>query len=112
MAEYVDLLISERDLTLDEGGFPVLCDGRVSIGQDIKHRILESGLALQLIAERDPARIARIENQILLLVDQDTRIRPGTAKLTVQDAAGEQYILTAKTMKYGDTTVTFSGVSG
>ncbi|USD19763.1 DUF2590 family protein [Microbulbifer variabilis] len=103
MSDFEDLLISDdRDLTLDAGGFPVFCSGRVSIGQDIKHRILESGLALQLIGERDPRKIARIKNQILLLVDTDERIRPGTAKLTPSDASNETYWLRATTMKYGE----------
>ncbi|WP_299580946.1 DUF2590 family protein [uncultured Microbulbifer sp.] len=103
MSDYEDLLINdERDLTLDAGGFPVICSGRVSIGQDLKHRILESGLLLQLIGERDPRKIAQIKNQILLLVDTDERVRPGTAQLVADNNDSGGYWLTAITMKYGD----------
>ncbi|WP_226537786.1 DUF2590 family protein, partial [Avibacterium paragallinarum] len=49
---YFDLLIKNEDLTLDSGGLPILCYNQQSIAQDIKHAILESGLATQLIAER------------------------------------------------------------
>ncbi|WP_444894908.1 DUF2590 family protein [Microbulbifer sp. SSSA005] len=107
MSDFEDLLISdERDLSLDAGGFPVICSGRVSIGQDIKHRILESGLALLLIGERDPRKIAQIKNQILLLVDTDERVRPGTAQIVADNNDSGGYWLTATTMKYGDIQVT------
>lgn len=54
---YFDLLIKGEDITLDSGNQPVICDNRVSIAQDIKHALIESGLATLLIAER--SRILR-----------------------------------------------------
>ncbi len=48
-AKYIDLLITGRDFTLNAGNEPELCNNRVSIGQDIVHSIIESGLATQLV---------------------------------------------------------------
>ena len=42
---YIDLLISNRDLTLNSGNEPELCNNRQSITQDVAHRMIESGLA-------------------------------------------------------------------
>uniref|UniRef100_UPI001319C030 DUF2590 family protein n=1 Tax=Cronobacter malonaticus TaxID=413503 RepID=UPI001319C030 len=51
---YIDLLIEGRNFTLNPGNEPVLCNNSQSIGQDIVHAILESGLATELVAERSP----------------------------------------------------------
>ncbi|ECN7698889.1 DUF2590 family protein, partial [Salmonella enterica] len=47
---YVDLLIQGNDFVLNTGNEPELCNNRKSIGQDIIHSIIESGLATELIA--------------------------------------------------------------
>ncbi|HGY8221701.1 TPA: DUF2590 family protein, partial [Escherichia coli] len=46
---YIDLRILDGDFVLNTGREPTLCNNRVSIGQDIKHAIIESNLATQLI---------------------------------------------------------------
>ncbi|BFR48727.1 DUF2590 family protein [Nitratidesulfovibrio sp. HK-II] len=99
MAEYIDLRISKDDVTLDAGGQPVLLDGRASIAQDIQHMIRESGLLVDIIANRD-ARARRTNLvRITMAVDDDERIVPGTTVIS-ESALGE-YWLTATTVKYG-----------
>lgn len=99
MADYIDLRISRDDVTLDAGGQPVLLDGRASIAQDIQHMIRESGLLVDIIANRD-ARARRTNLvRITMAVDDDERIVPGTTVIS-ESALGE-YWLTATTVKYG-----------
>ncbi|EGU38070.1 DUF2590 family protein, partial [Vibrio splendidus] len=56
MVEYVyqDILIENGDVVLDAGRNPVLIQDRAVIAQDIKHAIIESNVAIHLIAERSP----------------------------------------------------------
>ncbi|MEX6062123.1 DUF2590 family protein [Providencia hangzhouensis] len=75
---YIDLLITNRDLTLNSGNEPGLCNNRQSITQDVAHRIIESGLATQLVAERSPTLRADIRTQMEMLVESDERLVPGT----------------------------------
>lgn len=58
MAEffYQDILIENGDVVLDAGRNPVLIHDRAVIAQDIKHAIIESNVAIHLIAERSPAK--------------------------------------------------------
>ncbi|STB73804.1 Protein of uncharacterised function (DUF2590) [Citrobacter koseri] len=44
---YIDLLIEGRNFVLNTGSEPELCNNRKSIGQDVVHSIIESGLATQ-----------------------------------------------------------------
>lgn len=81
-AKYIDLLITGRDFTLNAGNEPELCNNRVSIGQDIVHSIIESGLATQLVAERSPTLRADVINQLINLVEDDDRVIPGTVSIT------------------------------
>lgn len=57
---YIDLLIENGNFVLNTGKEPELCNNRKSIGQDIIHSILESGLATQLVGERSPTLRADI----------------------------------------------------
>lgn len=100
MADYIDLRITKDDLTLDAGGNPVLLDGRASIAQDIMHMIRESGLLVEIIANRDARKRRANIVKITIAVDDDERIVPGTAVIT-ESTPGE-YWLTARTVKYGD----------
>ena len=99
MAEYIDLRISKDDVTLDAGGQPVLLDGRASIAQDIQHMIRESGLLVDIIANRDVRARATNLVRITMAVDDDERIVPGTA--VIRESALGEYWLTATTVKYG-----------
>ncbi|BEO03774.1 DUF2590 family protein [Serratia marcescens] len=75
--KYIDLLITDRNFTLDSGNEPELCGNRVSIAQDVVHMIIESGIVKELITERSPVLRADIMMQMELLVESDDRIVPG-----------------------------------
>ena len=96
---YLDLFITGEDITLDSGNQPVICNNRVSIAQDIKYAILESGLATQLIAERSRILRRDIILQMILLVEEDTRLIPGTVSI-IEEQSGQLFI-TADTAEFG-----------
>lgn len=98
--KYIDLLVEDFGLVLDAGAQPVTTSDRHSIGQDIKHAVLESGLANALIGERSPVLRADIRTQIRILVEQDMRLVPGTADL--REETHDRYLLTARTYEFGD----------
>ncbi|WP_392551241.1 DUF2590 family protein [Orbus wheelerorum] len=97
---YFDLLINGNDITLDNVNEPVITCDFISIGQDIKHAIIESGLAIKLIGERSPLIRTDIINQIELLAEQDRRIIPGT--VNIAEETTERYLLTAKAYNYDE----------
>lgn len=82
---YIDLLIEGGNFVLNTGREPALCNNRKSIGQDIIHAILESGLATELIAERSPTMRADIFTRLELLIEDDERIVPGTVNVSEED---------------------------
>lgn len=96
---YIDLLIENGDFVLNAGNEPELCNNRKSIGQDIVHSILESGLVTQLIAERSPTMRADIFTQLELLIESDERIVPGTAAISEESQA--RLWVTASTYDFG-----------
>ncbi|RUT64329.1 hypothetical protein CKG00_14085 (plasmid) [Morganella morganii] len=96
---YIDLLITDRDFTLNSGNEPVLCDNRVSIAQDCVHAIIESGLATQLVGERSPTLRADLRNQIEMLVEDDERIVLGTVR--VNEESPVKLWVTADTYDFG-----------
>lgn len=97
---YVDLLITERDFTLDSGGEPLLCNNRQSIAQDNQHAIIESGLATRLLAEKSPTLRADILMQMMLLVEDDDRIRPGTVSVKESAPRSGCIIIQADTVAF------------
>lgn len=103
MALYIDLRITNNDLTLDPSAQPVLVDDRASIAQDIAHMIRESGLLVTLLAERDRFRQADCIQQLELLVENDERLVPGTVQI-IETGSG-QYLVTATTVAFGTTEV-------
>lgn len=103
MSLYIDLLITNNDLTLDPSNQPLLVDDRASISQDIGHMIRESGLLVTLVAERDRFRQADCIQQLELLVETDVRLVPGTVRI-LEEGKG-QYLVTAKTVEFGSVEV-------
>lgn len=101
--KYQDLLIEEGDVVLDAGRNPVLIQDRAVIAQDIKHAILESQLAVELIVECSPSLKADIRTKLELLVEEDVRLVPGTVRLE-EPKEGTIYVF-AKTIDFGDLTV-------
>ncbi|MCG3724695.1 DUF2590 family protein [Vibrio cincinnatiensis] len=101
--QYQDILIENGDVVLDAGRNPVLIQDRAVIAQDIKHAIIESNLAIALIAERSPSKKADIRTQLELLVEEDIRLVPGTVRLE-EPKQGTIYIF-AKTTDFGELNV-------
>lgn len=98
--KYIDLLITGEDITLDNGAMPRLCDNRVSIAQDIKHALLESGLVTALIAERSTIIRKDILLQMMLLIEDDERLVPGTIRILEQTS--DRLLITADTVEFGE----------
>ena len=96
---YVDLLITDDDLTLDSGGEPLLVFDRDCITQDIKHLIRESGLIALCIGERDPAKRAQAQQDLQILIEDDERLIPGTIQIT--EESFERYLISAETVDFG-----------
>lgn len=103
MSLYIDLLITNNDLTLDPSNQPLLVDDRASIAQDIGHMIRESGLLVTLVAERDRFRQADCIQQLELLVENDVRLVPGTVRILGEGEG--KYLVTAKTVEFGSVEV-------
>ncbi|RQM39120.1 DUF2590 family protein [Erwinia psidii] len=97
--KYIDLLITDGSFTLDSGNEPQLCSNRISIAQDVVHRIIEAGIVKELIAERSPPLRADILMQTELLVETDNRIVPGTVSIT--DGGNGEWFVTADTWEFG-----------
>ena len=106
MAEhkYQDLLIEDGDVVLDAGRNPVLIQDQAVIAQDIKHSIIESNLAVELIAERSPSLKADIRTKLELLVEEDVRLVPGTVRLE-EPKEGVIYVF-ADTIDFGELSLT------
>lgn len=96
---YRDVWIENGDVVLDAGRNPIIITDAACIAQDIKHAILESGLAVELVAERSPTEISDIEYRIIMLAEMDIRIVPGTADITLQE---DGRLLSASTYEFGD----------
>ncbi|MFC6633528.1 DUF2590 family protein [Microbulbifer taiwanensis] len=97
--KYQDLLIINNDIALDGIGVPLGISDRPSIAQDIKHMIRESGLLVELVGERDGAKVALNLQRLENLVETDVRIVPGTASITREDS--ETFLVRARTEDYG-----------
>ena len=91
--KYIDLLISNDDLTPDAGGIPEKIADRASIAQDLVHMIRESGLLTEMLANRDAGARRLNMIKVTLAVDDDERIVPGTAEITETSLGA--YLLTA-----------------
>ena len=98
--KYQDILIENRDVVLDAGRNPILIQDRAVIAQDIKHAIIESNLAVDLIAERSPSKKVDIRTKLELLVEEDVRLVPGTVRLD-EPTEGTIYVF-ADTMDFGE----------
>lgn len=81
MATYTDINILNDDLELDEAGQPVLIYDRDVIAQDIRHAVRESGLLLQLIAQRSGPHRAITRKKLRQIVESDSRVVPGTSTI-------------------------------
>lgn len=97
--KYIDLLIIDGDFSLNSGNEPILCHNHISIGQDCVHAIIESGLTTRLIAERSPTLRADIITQLMILLEDDERIVPGT--VVINEETTQRLWITAETYDFG-----------
>lgn len=98
--DYIDLLVTDDDLTLGVNAEPAMVSDRASIAQDINHMVRESGLLVKIIAQRDAETVRLSLNRIEKLIEDDVRIVPGTAKVLRDEL--EKIFITAQTVKYGN----------
>jgi len=82
MSTYIDLLIENDDIATDEAGQPLFITDRDVIAQDINHAIRESGLLSDLIGERNLQRRAMVRKKLRTVVENDSRVTPGTSSIT------------------------------
>jgi len=94
--QWQDILITNRDITLDPAGIPEYVIQRPSITQDIVHMIMESGLLIELVGERSRAKWIGNMTRIETLVEDDQRIIPGTVVIDWNNP--EQIVLFAKSL--------------
>lgn len=106
MADYLDLSVVDGDFMLDAAANPETVEGRASIAQDIKHMVIESGLLVEIVAERHPEKIRQNLQRIERKVDLDPRIVAGTGAVTV--AAAELFFISATTVDYGPIALEFA----
>lgn len=98
--KYIDIQVIAGGWNLDAGNQPIYTSDVISIGQDIKHRILESGLPRELQGQRNSAKRADVLTRIELVTEQDERIVPGSASCIEETV--NRYFLTATTKEYGN----------
>lgn len=96
----IDLSIINNDLSLDAALTPLQLTKTQVIGQDIKHRILESGLLVRLVGLRNTNAIAMILTEIELVVEKDERITPGTIEVSRTELG--QISVKAQTLNKGE----------
>jgi hypothetical protein len=98
--QYIDIKVVDGGWEIDAGGQPATCSDAYSIAQDIKHSMMESGLARALVAERNPILRADILLQVEQTAEQDERIIPGTASVSETDIG--KIGLTAEAYQYSE----------
>lgn len=95
-SQWSDILITDRDITLDPAGIPEYVTQRPSITQDIVHMIMESGILIELVGERSRAKWTGNMTRMEMLVEDDIRIIPGTVVINWNDP--EKIVLFAKSV--------------
>lgn len=99
MSIYRDLQINNGDVVLDAGNNPSYLSDRAAIAQDIAHAILDNGLAHLLIGDRGTGVTADTRVKLKLLVEDDTRIVPGTVR--IEQLQNGQWWVYADTINFG-----------
>ncbi len=97
---YIDLLVNQGGIDFDAGQQPFYTCDIMSIAQDVKHAVLESGLVRELQAERNRTLRADVLTRIEMLIETDLRIEPGTA--TAQEQSAKVITLLAQTVRFGE----------
>lgn len=107
---YIDWRIANNDLAIDPSGEPLLLANKDSVVQDLRHLIRESGLLFQAIAERDPVKIGGLIQRLILLIEDDIRLVPGTIR--IERPATDVFFVLGDTTDYGKFGFTASIIPG
>lgn len=78
---YCDFEVLDDDFVLDTGGNPTYIYDRDVIAQDMKHKILESGILTGLIGERGDAAKSVAVNRLIIVAESDERVTSGSAEI-------------------------------
>ncbi|BBL73964.1 DUF2590 family protein [Methylomagnum ishizawai] len=96
---YIDWRIVNNDLDIDLSFEPLLLANKDSVVQDLKHVIRESGLLWRCIAERDGVKVRALLDRLVLLIEEDIRLVPGTVK--IERADNDTFFILGDTVDYG-----------
>lgn len=96
---HIDLSIVDGDFDFNDSLSPAQLSSADVIAQDVKHRVLESGLLFQLIGLRNVNGIAKVLTEVELIVEQDDRLIPGS--IMIIPNADKTISITANTHDYG-----------
>lgn len=99
--QYIDLLVVNGDFVFNGGNDAEFVSDRVSIAQDVNHRLIESGLLHLLIGENNRIKREQLYNEIIIEVEKDVRLVPGTVDLIPTDRLGNTLYLVADTFDFG-----------
>ncbi|MDK2595205.1 DUF2590 family protein [Pseudoalteromonas obscura] len=95
---HIDLNVVDGDFVLNDSLSPATLQKADVIAQDIKHRILESGLLVKLVGLRNENGIKPILTELELLIEKDDRLKPGSINIIKNDNG---LSIDAKTRQYG-----------
>ncbi len=112
MSTYSDIQIKDDDVNIDDNTQATIIYDLDVIAQDLIHAIRESGYLVECVAERSQERRQLLLQKIILLVEDDERIIPGTVTITASednftDNKGV-WNLTATTYEFGTTSLELS----
>jgi len=102
--KYVDLKIVDDDLALNSDGIPEMVCNVESIVQDVCHAVRESGHLVLMIGERNSEKRGLQMQKIIIVVEDDERIIPGTVamyEMFIQGTVG-RWGLTGNTYEFGN----------
>jgi len=100
----IDLSIVDGDFVFNDSLSPEQLDSANVIAQDIKHRILESGLLTKLIGQRNKNGIAPVLTELELEIELDNRLIPGSIQIVSN--LDKTITITANTKQYGNQALT------
>lgn len=96
---HVDLHIVDGDFVFNQSLSADTLQAANVIAQDVKHRIIESGILVKLVKFRNVNGIAQLLTELELEVEKDNRLKPGT--ILVHYNADHTLLIEAETRHYG-----------
>jgi hypothetical protein len=85
MGQTIDLLVELNDLKFNSSFVPEYITGSLAIAQDVKHMIIESGLLVPLIGQRNKWQVEKVLIEVELLIETDDRLLPGTINVSMSE---------------------------